>query len=212
MLFVMKVFQVVGVRKSGKTSTVEILIRLFREKGCRVATVKCIGCPRFTLDENKNSNTSRHRAAGADVVVAFGRKEVDFIYPEPQDMDKTLQILSKESLDYCIVEGGYEYDLPRIVCFREVSEISERLTEKTFALSGAGAGSQLPENINLPGFSAFTSASQLADLIEEKVPHISFPVNIVPRPESCRNFCSGCGKHGKTSGDIHSDLTETEEI
>ena len=207
----MKVFQVVGVRKSGKTATVEILIRLFRQKGLRVASVKCINCPVFTLDGNKSSNTSRHRAAGADVVVAFGRKEVDFIYPGPPDMDKTLQMLSNDESDYCIVEGGYEYDFPRIVCFRELSEIPERLTERTFALSGAGAETPLPENINLPVFSAFTSASQLADLIEEKVPHVSFPVNRIPRPESCRNFCGGCRKHGNISGDIKTNLTETDE-
>ncbi len=137
----MKVFQIVGVRRSGKTATVEALIRELKSRGHRVGTVKCIGCPVFTLDNRKNSNTARHREAGADLVVAFGPREVDFVFPRQLDMDHTLGLMAAEGLDFCIMEGGYAYDLPRIVCFRDPKEIPERLTPKTFALSGAGTGS-----------------------------------------------------------------------
>ncbi len=286
----MKVFQIVGVRRSGKTATVEALIRELKSRGYRVGTVKCIGCPVFTLDTRKNSNTARHREAGADLVVAFGPREVDFVFPRQLDMDHTLKIMAAEGLDFCIMEGGYAYDLPRIVCFREPKEIPERLTPKTFALSGAGTGSgsgsegnaaKLPiENVSnpdadsdndhacddiddagsdevdladrgdntepssaadgsdaeytdlinpanrpaplsqdssdittanpqisdpasfsatLPRLSAFEKIAELADLAEAVVPHVTFPIETIPRPESCRQFCQGCSHHRKTS-------------
>ena len=62
---VMKVFQIVGVRKSGKTTTVERLIGKLKQKGYSVGTVKCINCPVFSLDGNTGSNTARHAAVRA---------------------------------------------------------------------------------------------------------------------------------------------------
>ena len=301
----MKVFQIVGVRRSGKTATVEALIKELKSRGHRVGTVKCIGCPAFTLDNRKNSNTVRHREAGADLVVVFGPREVDFVFPRQLDLDHTFGIMAAEGLDYCIMEGGYGYDLPRIVCFRDPREIPERITPKTFALSGAGTGTgtegQVPaaqtESHNLPiddgdnacadnqdtddddvalaehgeqtddtapssaesssdaectdptnltdltnpadrpaplsqesadlsqdstdfthenpqltdpaSFTAFSAAlphlsafekiAELADLIESVVPHVTFPIGTIPRPESCRQFCQRCTHHRKTS-------------
>ncbi len=287
----MKVFQIVGVRRSGKTATVEALIRELKSRGHSVGTVKCIGCPVFTLDSRRNSNTARHREAGADLVVAFGPREVDFVFPRQLDMDHTFKIMAAEGLDFCIMEGGYAYDLPRIVCFRDPKEIPERLTPKTFALSGAGTGSgsegkaatfpienasdpdadsnndnacfdiddagndevdlaergddtapssaadgsdaeytdltdpadpaAQPANHSqngsdittanpqisdpasfsaaLPRLSAFEKIAELADLAEVVVPHVTFPIETIPRPESCRQFCQGCSHHRKTS-------------
>ena len=200
----MKVFQAVGVRKSGKTTTVEILIRLLKAEGFRVGTVKCINCPGFAIEEGKASNTERHRRAGADAVVAFGRNETDFIYPRKRDLNDILGILSGDGLDYCIVEGGYEYDLPRIVCFRNPDEISDRLTGKTFALSGAGTDGTDSMNAELvsgtlpsgyPALSALTRSRDLLNLVRSAVPETVFPVARIPRPESCRSHCRGCSGH-----------------
>lgn len=196
----MRVFQVVGVRRSGKTTTAGILIGSLKDRGYRVGAVKCIGCPLFTLDTDPASGTSRLRNSGADVVVAFGRKEVDFMYPGAPDMDRTLAILSSECLDYCVIEGGYGYDLPRIVCFRNMSEIGERVTGNTFALSGFGAGERLAAGeYPYPVISALKDPAALTDLIEASVNPLSLPVKKIPRPESCRKFCGECSGHGKLS-------------
>lgn len=204
--FGVKVFQAVGVRKSGKTTTVENLVRLLKKDGLRVGTVKCINCPMFAIEEGRDSNTERHRRAGADVVVAFGRNETDFIYPGKQDLNDILETLSGDGLDYCIVEGGYEYDLPRIVCFRNPDEISDRITGKTFALSGVGtdgAGSGIPPGTLTSGFpalSALTHSRELLDLVLSRVPDLVLPVPGIPRPASCRSFCRGCAGHsGRTT-------------
>lgn len=194
----MKVFQIVGVRKSGKTTTVECLIKKLKQRGYRVGTVKCINCPVFTIDADRHSNTARHAEAGADVVVAYGKREVDFIYPAPQDINQTLSILSVADLDYCIVEGGYEFDLPRIVCLKNEGEFSERCTERTFAVAGVMAET-LKGRLDLPAFNAMSDEGleALADLTESTVPELSLPVAALPRPQSCRNFCRGCAGHNK---------------
>lgn len=194
----MKVFQIVGVRKSGKTTTVECLIKKLKQRGFSVGTVKCINCPVFTIDADRHSNTARHARAGADVVVAYGRREVDFIYPAPQDISRTLLILNEASLDYCIVEGGYEFDLPRIICLRNEAEFQDRYTEKTFAVAGVIAGS-LKGNLELPVFNALSDdgLEALANLTEISVPELTLPVPKLQRPESCRNFCRDCLEHNK---------------
>ena len=208
----MKVFQLVGVRNSGKTTTAEILIGSLKARGYRVGTVKSIGCPCFTMDERRDSNTSRHRRAGADAVAALSKNETDFIYPRKLDLEDVLLTLSREGLDYCIVEGGYEYDLPRIVCFRNPEEIPERFTEKTFAFSGAGvheaaggahALSSVPDfaaagGKPCPALSALSDPGRLTDLLEHAVPDMILPVARIPRPESCRGFCRGCSGHERS--------------
>ena len=207
----MKVFQLVGARKSGKTTTAEILIGSLKARGYRVGTVKSIGCPRFTMDERRDSNTSRHRRAGADAVAALSKNETDFIYPRKLDLEDVLLTLSREGLDYCIVEGGYEYDLPRIVCFRSPEEIPERVTEKTFALSGAGVaapgGAHALSSAPVfaaagarpcPALSALSDPAALTDLLERAVPEMVLPVARIPRPESCRGFCRGCSGHERS--------------
>ncbi len=207
----MKVFQLVGARKSGKTTTAEILIGSLKARGYRVGTVKSIGCPRFTMDERRDSNTARHRRAGADAVVALSKNETDFMYPRKLDLEDVLLTLSREGLDYCIVEGGYEYDLPRIVCFRSPEEIPERVTEKTFALSGAGVavpgGAHALSSAPVfaaagarpcPALSALSDPAALTDLLERAVPEMVLPVARIPRPESCRGFCRGCSGHERS--------------
>lgn len=198
----MKVLQIVGVRKSGKTTTVENLVKELKHRGYRVGTLKCINCPLFSLDSDKKTNTARHAAAGADVVVAFGRREVDFIYPEPMDISRTLALLEPAGLDFCIVEGGYEFDLPRVVCLGEPVELAERLTEKTFAVAGVAADS-VSEISALPRFNALDDESigELAGFIEKNVPQLTLPVKHLERPASCRGFCKGCSGHHSKSQD-----------
>ena len=82
----MKVITLVGVRKSGKTTTVTGLIREMKKRGYRVGTVKSVFCPEFSMD-TKDSNTWKHREAGADLVCVKGKKETDLLLPPCADGD-----------------------------------------------------------------------------------------------------------------------------
>lgn len=188
----MKVFQIVGVRNSGKTTTVEVLIKKLKQLNFSVATIKFINCPFFKLDSGtKITNTQRHRIAGADIVIAAGKKETDVMYSAPLDINDMLNILQHNNVDFCIVEGGYEADLPRIICARSEDEIEERSTENTFAVSGVLADT---DNISTiyPVFSGLTHSDELIDLILKSVKQIHFPVKKIKRPSSCQGNCDRC--------------------
>lgn len=46
----MKIITIVGIRKSGKTSTVTALVEAIRRRGKRVGTCKTVFCPTFSMD------------------------------------------------------------------------------------------------------------------------------------------------------------------
>lgn len=191
----MRVFQIVGVRKSGKTSTVELLIGQLRTRGFRVGTVKSINCPVFSIDQRKDSNTGRHRKAGAEIVVAAGKNETDFLFSHSLSIDRILKYLALEELDFVIVEGGYQYNLPRIVCLKNTDELEARRTDKTFAVSGM-ISNFMRKIEDLDVINAFEEPEKLVKLIMTEVPEVSFPIELLPRPECCRNYCGRCSEKG----------------
>ena len=65
----MRVFAVSGVHHSGKTTTIEHLIRELVGRGYSVGTVKSVHRERFSIDR-AGTNTDRHRTAGATAVAA----------------------------------------------------------------------------------------------------------------------------------------------
>ena len=77
----MKICTIVGIRKSGKTTTVEGLVRELKRRGHRVGTVKTVFCPAFSMDQ-EGSNTDRHKKAGADLIGVKAKNEMHMIYPE----------------------------------------------------------------------------------------------------------------------------------
>ena len=109
----MKIIGVVGIRRSGKTTTVEVLIRELKKRGFTVGTVKSINCPLFEIEEREKSNTRRHKKAGADVVCASAKGETTFIYGEGLGQNR---IFEKMDVDYLILEGDYQSDVPGCQC------------------------------------------------------------------------------------------------
>jgi molybdopterin-guanine dinucleotide biosynthesis protein MobB len=184
-----KVFSIVGVRKSGKTTVVTELIKEFKKRGYRVGSVKTIFCPTFSMD-NPTSNTARHRAAGADVVCAKARNEMDIVYGKGMDNN---EILPSLDVDILLLEGDYEILVPRIVCAHKEKEIDERRNEYTIAVSGQ-IGARLKSYENLPVFNVLEQVVELADFIEEKVEECKFPVEMRETPLAAPGFCH-CGCH-----------------
>lgn len=185
----MKIFSIVGVRKSGKTTVVTELIRELKKRGFTVGTIKTIFCPTFSIDDPK-SNTARHKEAGADVVCAKARNELDVLYARGYDDN---EIFKKLDVDILLLEGDYEAAVPRIVCAHKEQEIDERSNSHTFAISGQIAN-RLQEYQGLPVINILTHPEELADLIEQKVPEAQFPISIEETPLAAPGFCH-CGCH-----------------
>lgn len=64
------VIPVVGGKKSGKTSTIELLVKELAHRGYRVAVAKHIPEPDFTIDTD-GKDTWRFGQAGAKIVVGY---------------------------------------------------------------------------------------------------------------------------------------------
>ncbi|KIR02023.1 Hypothetical ATP-binding protein, containing DUF265 domain protein [Lachnospiraceae bacterium TWA4] len=185
----MKVVSIVGVRKSGKTTVVTQLVSEFKKRGYKVGTIKTIFCPTFSMDDPK-SNTAKHRKAGADVVCAKARNEVDIVYGHPMDNNEIFKHLD---VDILLLEGDYEALVPRIVCAHKTSEIDERDNEYTIAISGQIANRMAHYN-GLPIFNVLTQVEDLADFIIGRVRECELPVQMRETPLAAPGFCH-CGCH-----------------
>ena len=61
---VLKIIDVAGLKKSGKTTVVENLVTGFKKRGYKVGTIKKIHIPEFSIDQ-EGKDTFRHRCCSA---------------------------------------------------------------------------------------------------------------------------------------------------
>lgn len=195
----MKIITVVGIRKSGKTSTVEALVSAIRRRAKRVGTCKSVFCPSFSID-TPMSNTARHTRAGAQLVSARAREETALIYPRALPLCELLLVY--QHFDYVLLEGDYFAPVPRLVAAHSPADALPRQNALTFAFTGricAHAEYDLP----LPRFDALADADALLDFIDTVVPDTALsPALDVPLPPvpgvSDDGFCQcGCHHHQK---------------
>lgn len=195
----MKIITIVGIRKSGKTSTVTSLIEAIRRRGKKVGTCKTVFCPTFSMDKS-TSNTAKHRRAGSELVCARARFETTFLYPEALPLSRILE--AYKDCDYVLLEGDYFAPVPRIVCAHQEEDALMRMNSRTFAFSGRI--SQKPEiELPLPRFNALDNADALLDYIDAKIPDI-MPCALLDDPlppvsgVTDDGFCQcGCHHHEK---------------
>jgi len=131
----MHAFQICGYSKSGKTTTAEALIRQLSAGGVAVASVKDIHFEGFGID-TEGKNTQRHRAAGANPVVARSAGETDFIFNGQMPLQ---DIVCHITADWLVVEGYNDFPLPKIVCGKTEEEVDALLDRRTFAIAGVFA-------------------------------------------------------------------------
>jgi molybdopterin-guanine dinucleotide biosynthesis protein B len=160
----MKVFSVIGISKSGKTTTIENIIKELRKRNYTVGSVKEIHFQKFKMDV-EGTNTYRHREAGAQLVTARGYYETDVLF---QDRLSINEILNFYNHDFVILEGVRDTCAPKIVTAHDEEGILDRLDQTTFAISGR-ISNHITEYGDLPVINSLTSIEKLVDLIEEKV-------------------------------------------
>lgn len=165
----MKLITIVGIRESGKTSTVTALVKAIRRRGKTVGTCKSVFCPTFSMD-NPASNTALHRQAGSSLVCARARHETSFLYPEELPLSRILE--AYKAFDYVLLEGDYRTPAARIVCAHLQQDALPRMNDLTIAFSGRI--SQKSEiKLPLPRFNALEDADALLDYIDKNVPDIT---------------------------------------
>ncbi len=176
----MRVFSVVGITQSGKTTTIENIIKELRKRRYSVGSVKEIHFEAFAIDK-EGTNTYRHKEAGSQLVTARGYYETDILFQERLSLG---EILKNYDYDFVVLEGVEDANIPKIVAAHNEEGILEKLDDLAFAISGR-ISSTIDEFNGLPAINAMNNIEKLVDLIEEKV-HKRLP----DFPEEC---CKECG-------------------
>lgn len=183
----MKVFSVFGFTGSGKTTTIENIIKELKARRYSVGSVKEIHYEDFAIDI-VGSNTHRHKVAGAQLVTARGYFETDVLFPEKLPIER---ILSFYDQDYVVLEGVTDYNLPKILTAKSIEEIEERIDESVFAISGR-ISNEMDSYKGIPVINSLQNLSELVDLVEEKV--------FSKLPDFDPKCCTACGYDCRSLG------------
>jgi molybdopterin-guanine dinucleotide biosynthesis adapter protein len=142
----MKVIGFAGFSGSGKTTLVEGLIPALKLRGLRVSVVKHAH-HNFDID-HPGKDTWRHREAGAFEVVVASDQRLALIREFEQPARLTVHHLLAElyeGVDWVLVEGFKESDLPKIEVWRAASGKPALYPEDDFIVAIAtDSAAQLP--------------------------------------------------------------------
>jgi molybdopterin-guanine dinucleotide biosynthesis adapter protein len=117
------VVAVIGHQGTGKTRLIEQLIPVLLERGYRVGTVK--HAPDLEEIDTPGSDSSRHRAAGAEQSLVVGEIEAGLFWERDPEMpigDEIEQLFA--DYDLVLVEGFKRGPFPKIEVWRRVGERS----------------------------------------------------------------------------------------
>lgn len=172
----MIVVELIGLKKSGKTTSAEALIKEFKGRGLKVGAVKSMRLSRFTID-TEGKDTWRHKEAGADFVISLSDGELGYIErrEEHTSLEDALEFVPEDT-QILICEGVVDdhENVVRIVVAKERSLLKDTfevrgIRDGVIAITGIMANSYHDE-LDLPVFNCLRSegASKLCDLILEK--------------------------------------------
>ena len=167
------VIGVVGGKKSGKTTTIEILTRELTKRGYRIAVAKHIPELNFTLD-TKGKDTWRFVQSGAKTVVAASSGEIATI-------EKTCADVSlREILERCrgsnvvFLEGfrklvAEDKSIHKIVVAESAQDIAEAIELFMPILVFTGPYSPEDPHLKIPYVDVLEHGKEIADLVENVV-------------------------------------------
>ena len=181
----MKAFSVIGITRSGKTTTIENIIREIKRRGFSVGSIKDIHYEDFAMD-SEGTNTYRHRQAGAELVTARGHRETDILYQEKLPVE---EILRHYTQDYAALEGVTDFNTPIILCVHDEEDLKRHKEkdyfERVFMISGVAANSGKEILEGIPVINSRDDIMHMADIIIEKVFDIL--------PDFSPQCCTACG-------------------
>jgi molybdopterin-guanine dinucleotide biosynthesis adapter protein len=154
---------IVGASDSGKTTFLEQLIPLIRDKGYRVGTVKH-DAHGFEMD-HEGKDTWRHRIAGAQTIAISSPAQVATIRTVIQELElDTLAARYFWQEDILLAEGYKRSHYPKIEIFRSVVEPKPICGPQDNLIALV---TDDEADIQVPTF-RFNEVARVADLIEEK--------------------------------------------
>ncbi|MFO7618104.1 MAG: molybdopterin-guanine dinucleotide biosynthesis protein B [Thermoplasmata archaeon] len=169
----MIIVSLIGLKKTGKTTCIEALVKEFKSRGMKVGTVKSMVHSKFTID-TEGKDTCRHQLAGADFVVSISKNEVAYIEKRPgrSRLDDFMRFIPGDT-DILLCEGLEDMDhrIIRILVAKSTDFLAETFQvrgaqENVIALTGIIAN-ETKDNDDYPVFNCTwpDEVKELADLI-----------------------------------------------
>ncbi len=165
------VFAVVGEKKSGKTTVIEILVKELAKKGYRVCVVKHIPEPNFSIDK-EGKDTWKFARAGAKKIVSVAADEVatiEKICLKGQSLEDILKRCMDS--DIVFVEGfrrfvGKDLGIQKLVVVRSSENISEAMEAFKPILAFVGLDPISVKVSGAPYVNILKNPGKLLDLVE----------------------------------------------
>jgi molybdopterin-guanine dinucleotide biosynthesis protein B len=159
----MKVFTIVGITDSGKTSTLVNIIKELVGRGYEVNSVKSVHIENFSIDK-KGKDSWRHREAGSKVTAIRAKNETSIIFQKGLCVNELLPFFN---CDYLALEGFNEAtNIPKIICAINTEGIDEKFNDSVFAISGK-ISKELQVYRGIKVVNGLTEITELADLVEK---------------------------------------------
>ncbi len=150
----------VGFKKSGKTTTVEAVARVLKERGYRVAIAKSMHAD----FDREGSDTWRFSKVADTVLVRAN--DTDALLFNAKDINA---LFSMVSADFLLLEGFKSLrHVPKVVCARSEEEVRELNDGLAIAVSGVIASTGVDELDGLQVIDATKEPEKLADLVEKR--------------------------------------------
>jgi molybdopterin-guanine dinucleotide biosynthesis protein B len=168
------VIAVVGSKSSGKTTTIEVLTNELTRRGYKIAAIKHIPEPNFTMDREEK-DTWRFAKSGAKTIISVASNEIATIEKVNENNFSLKNILKKcAGNDIVFLEGfrklvGKKRNIQKIVVVKSEEDALEAL--KYFKPILAFTGPYSTENLNLevPYADVLKNPKKLADIVEKAV-------------------------------------------
>ena len=169
-----QVIAVVGTKKSGKTTTIENLIRELTKRGYKVAAIKHVPEADHTID-TPGKDTWRYAQAGARTVISAGASEIATIEKMPLETVKLNTLIKRcKGNDIVFIEGLKEKvakrkNMAKIVVTKTMDEAVNAIEAYKPILAFSGPYSTENLNFQIPYADAKETPEKLADIVENKL-------------------------------------------
>jgi len=165
---------VVGSKGSGKTTTIEVLTKELTKRGYKIAAIKHIPEPNFTIDK-EGKDTWRFAKSGAKTIISVASGEIAMIEKVDEGSFSLTNILKKcRDNDVVFLEGfrklvGKKRDIQKVVVVKSEKEALEALKSFKPILAFTGPYSTESLNLKIPYVDSLTKPERMADIVEETI-------------------------------------------
>ena len=169
-----QVIAVVGTKKSGKTTTIENLIRELTNRGYKVAAIKHVPEPGHTID-TPGKDTWRYAQAGAKTIISVAANEIATIEKTPGENVKLDSLIRKcKGNDIVFIEGlkkmvAKRKGISKIVVAKTMDEAVSALEVYKPILAFSGPYSTESLNFQIPYADAKENIEKLVDIVENRL-------------------------------------------